>query len=57
VTEPEWPVLLPSNTLHLRARDDRYAVTTKCGLSTKDAWDGEADAERHTERLCKRCFR
>ena len=55
-SKPEQPVLLPSNTLHRRAFDDPDAKTTKCGIPTKGAWEGEPDAAHFTERLCKRCF-
>ena len=53
----ERPVLLASNTLHLRAFGDPNSRATKCGQPTKGAWEGEPDAEHHTDRLCKRCFK
>ena len=56
MTTPEYPVLLPSNTLHLRAFDKPDSKATKCGLPTKGAWAADPVPGRHTERLCKRCF-
>ena len=52
MTNPEYPVLFPTLTLHLRANDDRNADRTRCGMTVKVAAEG-----KYTKTLCLRCFK